>query len=654
MSPHPEKPKKPTPPPARPWRATGFSFEEKHTKAQESEIARGLEKIYLTDDAKTDKLSVMKHKKRRLWLRIFGGFVAFCAVASVLAWAGLIFLAPNTDAPNQSLELTIDGPERVTLGEEQSFDIHWKNISFQPVSDAELRLAYPTEFQKTYASPWPTDATNEAWKLGIIPAGASGDIKLKGIFIGNIGTQGSIQAIATYRSNGDTRSKQALLAHVLSYADTVFDGAWDVPPKSVSGDQINVAFNLHNRGSAPISGQSVRIAVPQGFLPVSTTGSGFLPVGADNEWELALPELAANATTSVRLAGSFVSGTSGDEPFKLRVGSKRDNVFVSLFESNATMPVLAGDLSLRLVVNGSDSDRTIAPGDPLHISIAYKNVSPENLGDVKLVLSFESDINSASATGTSLLDWKQLQDASHGVSSTKPRVQTISYDQAQIAELASLPPGQEGSIDLEIPSLGATSGTHTADIQVTLDGTMATVGKDKLHRDIKANPITLHERSDADLTADAHYFTEEGAPLGSGPLPPVAGKTTVYRINWTIKKTIHPLENLDVSAVLPANAVWNNSSLTDAGDLTYDDSSRTVHWTLNKIPEDIHALGAWFDVALTPADLDIGRFARLLGDISFSVQDPVVSETIESKKPAITTDLQDDAAAEGKGVVRQP
>ena len=57
---------------------------------------------------------------------------------------------------------------------------------------------------------------------------------------------------------------------------------------------------------------------------------------------------------------------------------------------------------------------------------------------------------------------------------------------------------------------------------------------------------------------------------------------------------------------------------------------------------------------LTPGLNDEGRFADLLGESHLQAQDPVVNELIMKTKPALTSDLQEDEAASGKGVVRKP
>jgi hypothetical protein len=263
-------------------------------------------------------------------------------------------------------------------------------------------------------------------------------------------------------------------------------------------------------------------------------------------------------------------------------------------------------------------------------------------------------VNGVSATGTTLVDWSELEDATRGATSTKPRIQTIRYDKNSIPDFAELAPGEEGTIEVTLPSLGVTSGTKDALINLDLTGTLATVGKDKVNRVLRANPIRVRYRTDADVKAIARYFTEEGAPLGTGPLPPVAGKTTVYRIEWSIEKKLHGLDNLEVSAALPPNVAWSEQSLVDAGDIVYEEATRTVRWKLNRMPEDIRDLTARFDISLTPSDLDIGRFARLLGETRLTATDAATTEPLVRAKPALTTDLISDESAEGKGVVKKP
>ncbi|MCE9586591.1 hypothetical protein K8R04_04760 [Candidatus Uhrbacteria bacterium] len=656
MSNHGHPKKRLPPPPPRPWKKAFFSYtetdESDDRKKKGDEVAKGLERIYLTDGKKD--LGSFDHAKPHLIRRFFTWLVVLCALTSAIAWIGLVWLQPNTEIDDLGLEVKIEGPSAITLGEEQTFLVKYRNRAFQPISEAEVRLAWPADFQVTYTDPWPTETQNNAWKLGMLAPAAEGLITVRGIFLGSLGAKSAFQVIATYRPSGQTRSRESLATQSLDYGASVFDGGLVLPAKTVAGDQVPVIFELANRGDQELSGLLVRYAFPSGFLPSASTGTTLLPTADGKEWEQTLSKLAPGTTSTWRFSGAFASGSAGDASFNVRVGRLRGTEFLTLYSQEAVVPVLAGDLSLRVVANGSDTDRTLQPGDSLRIAVAYKNVSPEPLGGVVVTLGIESLINDASAAGKSLVDWNELEDSSHGTTSTKTRIQTIRYDKDSIPDFANLAPGEEGTIELSLPTLGVTSGTRDAVILLDLSGTLATVGKDKVNRVLHANPIRIRYRTDADIKSMARYFTEEGAPLGTGPLPPVAGKTTVYRIEWTVEKMLHSLENLEVTATLPSNVAWTGQSLADAGEITYEEATRTVRWKLNRMPEDIRELVTRFDVSLTPADLDIGRFARLLGETRFTATDSSTNEPLVRAKPAITTDLKDDESAEGKGVVKKP
>jgi len=57
--------------------------------------------------------------------------------------------------------------------------------------------------------------------------------------------------------------------------------------------------------------------------------------------------------------------------------------------------------------------------------------------------------------------------------------------------------------------------------------------------------------SEANFVSEVRYFTPEGAPLGTGPLPPKVDKRTVYRVFWKLDNSLHQLDEIKVEAILP-------------------------------------------------------------------------------------------------------
>jgi len=72
------------------------------------------------------------------------------------------------------------------------------------------------------------------------------------------------------------------------------------------------------------------------------------------------------------------------------------------------------------------------------------------------------------------------------------------------------------------------------------------------------------------------------------------------------------------------------------------------------LPANVNEASADFDLTITPTNLDAGRFAQLMGETRFDALDTDINEPIVLTKPALTTDLQNDEGAKGKGVVTKP
>lgn len=646
----------------KPWRETHFTLTDAHAATAESEsepakpddksadsVEKGLEAIYMERDGALPDMTAFERKRSRFWLRAFLSLSGFAGLLSVAAWTGAFLIQPLRGFHGQGLQLALQGSSEIALGREETYHLTWTNPDDQPLANARVRLSLPPDFLQTDLTPPPTDPSLPEWDLGFVSPKSSGEIVLKGVFRGALGAQQALQAIGTYQPSGFTRSNDTLATLPVLYKETALEGQATLPPKILPGDLVTLRYHLANHGTHPTPGLLVHIKYPPGFMPSQMASS------SQTEATLPLGELVPNASTTLQLTGMFASGMAGDAAFEMDAGYPgSDGAFLAMQHTEAHTSVLAGDLTLHVVVNGADTDRTILPGDPLRLSLAYQNTSPEPIKGVVLVLGFESIVNGKSTTGTSLLDWSRLEDHTQGVSTTAAQIQTIRYDKQQVATFDQLVPQAEGTIDLTIPTLNLVTSTKDAAIRVTLLGMVEDVGNLKVARVVRAQPIVMRERSDLDLAASAHYFTEEGAPVGFGPLPPVVGQTTAYRVSWQLHKQLHEVDNITVSAVLPKIAAWSNKTIVDAGTMSYDESTRTVTWTLNNLPQTVSDLEADFEVQLTPGPNDEGRFADLLGESHLQAQDPVVNELIMKTKPALTSDLQEDEAASGKGVVRKP
>lgn len=623
------------------------SAEKKH----EQELEKGLESIFMDGENRAD-LSMLERRRTWRWAWMTGSFLALATLVMAGLYYGLAFFKPFSGYRGAGLKISVQGPSNVTLGKEEVFVFDWLNPDTVSQHQAELHLSFPQEFKIASVEPDFSASGTPAYVIGDVASGEHGSITVKGTFLGELGGISAVQALATFQPEGYQRSLETVAVQPLSFADTVLSGNLVMPPQVMSGDQVNLSYVVTNRGTQPLRNLVVRLGLPEGFIALQ-------PKAADeqnNTREIYVPlnELPPGQFATVPLSGTFASGLSGDHIFQAAVGTMaEDGKYLAMQKMEGRLPLLGGDLSLQLVVNGADLDQTLDPGGVIRYSIGYANANPQALSGLVLKLGFETIIDGREATGTSLLDWSRLDDVAHGVTSTKPLVQTLTFGQEQVAELGMLPTGGEGTLEGGLPTLAAPSGTRDVAIKLSLVGLVSQVGTNKVDRVVVARPVILRYQSHADLKAEARYFTEEGAPVGSGPLPPTVNKPTTYRIYWHLTKAMHPLSDLTVTAVLPKVATWTGKALADQGDIVYNDQTRTVSWTLKEMPETTAELEASFEVELVPTTLDVGRFASLVGEGRLQAHDNLLDQGINLTRPALNTDLQNDEGAAGKGVVRQ-
>ena len=105
---------------------------------------------------------------------------------------------------------------------------------------------------------------------------------------------------------------------------------------------------------------------------------------------------------------------------------------------------------------------------------------------------------------------------------------------------------------------------------------------------------------------------------------------------------------------LPASVSWVGKKDITAGDLEYQPESRSVVWTINRMPTTINLdYRISFEVSITPKTSDAGKILALTVDINLTGTDQVTSAKISQTAGSITTDLVKDSMAKGKGLVEK-
>ena len=589
-----------------------------------------------------DEMNRLEQARHSTVRKIMVGFLVFFAALSVISWAGFFLFSPSDRKfSGEGVSLTIEGPEEVKSGEVTGFVIRWKNNERVPLGTASLRLRFPKEFTVRESDP---PATDGEWQIGSIAPGKEGSVTVKGVFLAPSGAVLDVQDILSYRPADFNSDFQKVSTKGITIKDSVLTVVLSGPPKILPGDQVT--FNIDYKNGSDVRFDRVRIDAewPSNFLPESATVDSTVP--EKNLWNIGTLDPGQSGTITV--TGTFASSASGQNDIKARIGflDASDNLFPQ-GESKITADVLEGNLVTALIVNGAAADQTANFGDRLRYSITYRNTGSAVLGDVSFTVYFQTTPDSST-----ILRWNDLRDNQRGIRDGNH----LSWTKAQIVGLTKVRGNQEGAIDFELPLLQApidnTVGQPYA-ITSWVEATVRTIDDEKVDRTAKSQPIVVKILSDAKLTSDARYFNEDGVPLGSGPLPPVLGQQTVYRVTWNLANTLHELTDLKMSAKLPDNVIWTGKSTVDAGDLRFDAADGKMIWALNWLPTTIKNVSVNFDVGLTPTADQVGKVPTLIDATIMEATDKVAATKMLLSSPPLTTSLDNDSAAEGKARVQE-
>lgn len=608
--------------------------------AHEREMEAELHSIYdSADDAKPDmtRLVQVRHSAFKKFLV---GLTVFFAVLAAVSWAGVFFFSPTaTKFGGEGVTVDVEGPTEVKSGDTVTYAVHYKNAERVALGTASMELRLPKEFKLLSADP---AGEENSWKIGSVAPGKDGLITVKGVVLAPMSKELTLQAILTYRPADFNSEFQKVSTKGMTITDSVLDMQVGGPAKVLPGDKVALTYTYKNNAASDFEHLKVHADYPANFIPEKAT-----PPSADTDlkvWDVA--KLKAGDTGKITVEGSFASDAEGKTDFKGSIGFlDADEAFQLQKEGTFSTDVIKGDLVTALILNGKSEDQPVRFGDTLRYAITYKNTGTAVLGDVQL----SATLDSTPADG--LLQWKQLVDKAGGTRSGN----TITWTKKQIPSLGRVNPGDQGTLDFEIPfaatpPAGVKDGVYQ--VASSVQAVIATIDETDAGRTAKSSPVVAKAVSDTALTAQLRYFNTDGIPVGSGPLPPKVDEATTYRAVIEVDNSLHELQDLKLTAKLPSNVRFTGVSNVDAGDLRFDAANSKMVWTLNWLPTNIKKLNITFDVAITPGDDQRGKFPTVVDGIIFEATDKSNGFPMLLSASPLSTSTDGDAQAAGKGRVQ--
>lgn len=508
------------------------------------------------------------------------------------------------------LKLEILGPESVQVGEEITYTIRYKNNSDFTLEEPKLIFEYPeysvnqdgkNRVNKTLQDIYPGDEQFVQFKARLF--GKENDLKIAKAYL----SYKPKNLSARYESNTTFTTKIGLVPLTLDF---------DLPSKLETGREIQFSINYFSNINYSLSGLRLTVEYPEKF-EFSDSDPKTLE---KTEWEISNLNKAEGGR--IKITGRITAQSGEKVTFGAKFGIWQEGDFILLKEATKEVETIEPLLYISQRINGF-VDYVASPGENLHYEIYFKNIGNSPFENLYLINKLDSP-----AFDLSTIKFTSAQAEADD--------NLIIWDWKQISSLRNLDAQEEGMVDFDVKLKNEWS----SDTQPN-----NTVIKNKIN--ISQISQEFQNKVNSRLIISQRGLYEDGGVFGnSGPVPPVAGQTTTYTINWQVKNLYNDVKNMKVRATLPPGVTLTGKISPDnqISKFSFDSTSREIVWM---VADDLTAgtgvlstpPSIFFQISLTPNASQTGRPITIVNKPKITGEDQWTGKNIEWESQALDTTL---------------
>ena len=611
-----------------------------------------LQSIYSSEEGEEIDMTTLERKPRRT---AFKAVIISLGVLIILTGiSGASFFIFNQDRQKSrgesSAALTVSTDTEIASGENITLTITYVNNDEASLVNTALQLQYPSGFTFTSAEPEPT-TDNNTWQLDTISSGSAGQIKIKGQLIGEVPSTKTFTPVLTYKLSNFNYQFEKRTSQEIKITESLLTVNIEGPLKATDLQSVEYEIQYANKANFPLDNLVIFASYPSGF----TFKSSEPKAGAENQvWKI--ESLASQSEGKIIVKGTMSGSVDESKELKARLGLiDRNDDFNFQAEDSALTLIVNPEMSLGLAINDQQASSVVNTGESLRYHLTYENVSDLELSDVELELRLSQGANNPPIED--IVEWESLDAQYAGAREDN----VIRWNKESRPELASVKPHQKGELifDIKVRDTIELKLESRRNVQISNVFTIPSFNLEGLELKTIKTPTqeqVVKINSPVKVNAEGRYFSVEFEPIGSGPLPPEAGGTTTYRVYWYVSNTLNDVSEVEVKTTLPKGVFWVGLSKTTAGDaLAFDAATRQVTWRVQKIPAHtgtlLANLEAYFMISITPGVEDVGKLVALTEETKISGKDDFTENPLSDNDNLITTDLENDVGAKGRGVV---
>jgi len=639
---------------------TSMNFKT-NQKTKTASIDKELRKIYQDEKGKIPKMTDFEFKEKNRALRFIIYAIIALAVLFIVSVLGFLFFQPAPKFTDNKVNLEIKAPFTANSGENITYQLKYTNSEEITLTQTQLNVYLPNGFiledesQPSLIKNGDQDQKSnvKTWVINDLAANQSGTLELKGRLVGSLNSKQTISAILSYIPANFSSEFQKNVSFTTEINGSLLSFETEYP-NQVANQEEN-EFNLkitNNSKDVSLENLQLELNYPPNF---TLTASQIIEPGQEKgpfspeETEedvtqkiWSIDSLANQSTILLNFKGKFdVSETSTEQlNLKLKLKGPTDEYF-SQQEKDLGIEVVKGELLSNLIIQGSNQNKPVNFGDQLTYTLNIQNKSKNTLGDLKVRAVLDSIF----------LDWSTLKDDNNGLKDSNQ----ILWTKDQIPDLALMLPEEEVTINFQITLKDFSDSKKYKEEDYQVKSFFETqINKiDNKGTELVNESNTLINLINTNLTLDAEgrYFDDNNQTVGSGPLPPIVGQKTTYKIYWIINNSLHEIKDIEVRAKLPDYINYEDQENISTGNL-FKNRDNEIVWQISRIPTSITEAKAEFSISLTPQTADVEKILTLLPEIQLQATDSQTNGKIYLTATGITTNLDTDPLGKGKGLIQ--
>ena len=588
---------------------------KKRIRPQDKKMKRELREIYENSDGSMPNMADFKKRKKRGFFSAFFVLLFACAFLGAVAWIGFFVFQPMLQFAEEDVTLSISGDEKVIAGQEVKYRIRYRNSQNVALGQANIQVRYPEGFVFEDSNVVPSNENKDLWNLGALGEKNSGYVDIFGRMYGDLDKQQSFRVFLNYMPGNFSSEFQKVSTLNTEIKDGPAVLEVQGPKEAVPGVEVEYLVGLEAKKDTNVENLALQLDPAGGFTVISSEPA------SDPDNTLLWSVTGLDETDVVfKIRGVFnpeENEETAELIFKLvgwKDGERQVEPYIYSSKINE-VTLLRTDLSVNLGINGSLSNINVEPGEVLNTSIVIKNSGDSDLKNLSLRLVYETP----SYNNRSMLDWYEIEDENNGSIigdqvNDKTRRGIITWDSRHIKKLAKISVGEDVVIDVSIPF----KDNEDLDLTKFVNFNASVLAEVKYSNEDEQKILSSNQ---IDMIVNSDLYLEVRDEVSENS----QGKE-IHTITWLLSNTFHELENLELSADLYGDIVWQEENfVVPAGEASFDNSSKKVVWKIDSMPTSVDVLALQFVVELktkNPSQTNLSSKIKLMAE------DTITGETI--------------------------